>query len=46
MQVSARVEAGASAPTLPQLLLDLVMRPRRIVANQVVKNAHIAIHSL
>ena len=30
----------------PELLLDLIMGPGRVVTDQVVKNAHVAIYGL
>ena len=42
MELGARVWARAR----PKLALDLVMRPGRVVTDQVVKNAHVAIDGL
>ena len=46
--VAALVELGARvrARARPELLLDLVMGPCRVVTDQVVKNAHVAIDGL
>ena len=42
VELSARVRARAR----PELLLDLVMGPGRVVTDQVVKNAHVSVDSL
>ena len=46
--IAALVELGARvrARARPELLLDLVMGPSRVVTDQVVKNAHVAVYGL
>ena len=45
VELGSRVDSCAAA-TRPELPFDLVVRPCRIIADQIVKDAHVAIDSL
>ena len=45
VELGPRVDSRAAA-TRPELPFDLVVRPRCIIADQIVKDAHVAIDSL
>ena len=45
MKLGARVDSRAAA-SRPELLFDLVVGPCRVVADEVVEDAHVAIDSL
>ena len=45
MEMGARIDTCATATRL-QLLFDLLMRPCRVVTDQIVKNSHVAVNSL